>query len=68
MHPQHLQAVLYFYFDKVTKFIKIIKLNKIIGYKMFVVDDKIPSIKRCEVSSVIITTRGSSCLVAAYTG
>ena len=28
-NPHHLQRVLYFYFAKVTKIIKIIKLNKI---------------------------------------
>ena len=28
MYPRHLQGVLYLYYDKVTKIIKVIKLNK----------------------------------------
>ena len=63
MYRHHCQGVLFFYSAKVTKIINV--TNSVISedYNVYVIvtaDDKIQSIKRCELSAVIITVHGSS--------
>ena len=62
MHPHHLLPVFSFYFAKVTKIIRVTNSIKSLNYNVYltaIVDDKIQSINRCELSTVIITVYGS---------
>jgi len=56
MHLHHLQPVLSFYFAKVIKNHQCYKLNKSVDYTVYLivtVDDKIQSIKRCELCQLL---------------
>jgi len=58
----HLQGVLCFYSAEVTKLLMLrsqYKLIKMFTYVIVTADDKIQSMKRCGLSTVIITVHGS---------
>ena len=62
MHLHHLQRVLFLYSAKVTKLLNVISSITSVDYNVYMIvtaDDKIHSIKRCELLTAIITVHKS---------